>query len=237
VPTAEQAAIVAAKAARGADGEWDWAVYKAVYERELAVRHERLRTDARAVHRAIDGWGRIKDEADWLQLIDKAEDDLASGRFLLDQLGAERYLEPELMAALVVLRRRLICEHRVSGAADLLLIDSALIAWYHTLRINGWVGNFTLLVEHEFFQLEGPTAKLRKRYGYGVEALKAEDTVMRLVLRSSIAATIGGLSNLRRPRCRSCCTLAPRKMLPKSASCASWRPVATRPPTGSSALA
>ena len=180
MPTAEQEAIVAAKAARGADGEWDWAVYQAVYERELAVRHERLRTDARAVHRAIDGWGRIKDEADWLQLIDKAEDDLASGRFLLDQLGAERYLEPELMAALVVLRRRLICEHRVSGAADLLLIDSALIAWYHTLRINGWVGNFTLLVEHEFFQLEGPTAKLRKRYGYGVEALKAEDTVMRL---------------------------------------------------------
>ena len=180
MPTAEQEAMAAAIAARKPDGDWDWDIYKTVYQRGLAERQGRLRTDARAVHRAVDGWGRVKDEATWLEMIDKAEEGLASGRFLLDQLGAERYLEPELMAALVVLRRRLICEHRVTGAADLLLIDSVLIAWHHILRINGWVGNFALLIEHEFFGMEGPTAKLRDRYGSSIKSFTGEEMVQRV---------------------------------------------------------
>jgi hypothetical protein len=180
MPTAEQDAVIAAKAARTPEGEWDWEVYKEVYQRGLAERQERLRTDARASHRAMDGWGRVKDQAAWVEMVQQADEGLATGRFLVDHLGAERYLEPELMATLIALRRRLVCEHRVSSAADLLLVDSALIAWYHTLRINGWIGNFALLIEHEFFQMEGPTAKLRKRYGSGVESLKAEDMVLRI---------------------------------------------------------
>ena len=180
MPSAEMDAMAAAIAARKPDGEWDWGIYTEVYQRGLAQRQERLRTDAQASHRAVDGWSGVKDEADWLRMIDQAEEHLASGRFFLDQIGAERYLDPPLMAGLVVLRRRLICEHHVTSAADLLLIDSVLIAWYHTLRINGWIGNFALLIESEFFGMEGPTANSRKRYGSGVESLKAEDMVQRI---------------------------------------------------------
>ena len=177
MPSAEQEALVAAKAT----GEgFDWEAYKEAYERGLAKRHERLQHDARATFRAMDGWSTVKDEAAWLQAVEKADDALGSGRFLIDRLGAERQLDPELMAALIVLRRRLLCEHQAVGAAELLLIDSVLIAWYHTLRINGWIGNFALLVEHEFFQTEGPRAKLRKQYGYQVEGLKVEDWISRI---------------------------------------------------------
>jgi hypothetical protein len=178
MPTAEQDALVAAQAAD--PNGFDWETYKQVYKRGLAEWQERLRTDARAAFRAMDGWARLKDEAEWLAMVAQADDALATGRFLIDRLGAERNLDPELMAALIVLRRRLITEYRVTGAADLLLIDSALIAWYHTLRINGWVGNFALLIEHEFFQMDGPTAKLRDRYGSRVESFKAEDMVQRI---------------------------------------------------------
>jgi hypothetical protein len=180
MPTAEQDAVVAAKAARGEDGEWDWELYKEVYQRGLAQRQQRLRTDAQASFRALDGWCRVKDEADWLAMVDKAEEGLATGRFLIDRLGAERHLDPEMMAALIVLRRRLICEYQVTGAADLLLIDSVLTAYYHQLRINGWVGNFASLIEAEFFGEEGPRAKLRERYGYQVEGLKVEDFIHRV---------------------------------------------------------
>jgi hypothetical protein len=180
MPTAEQDAVVAAQATRREDGEWDWEVYKAVYERGLAERQNRLHTDARASFRAMDGWCRVKDEDAWLEMVDEAEEGLATGRFLIDRLGAERHLDPEMMAALIVLRRRLICEYQVTGAADLLLIDSILTAYYHQLRINGWVGNFASLIESEFFGEEGPRAKLRQKHGYQVDGLKVEDYIHRV---------------------------------------------------------
>ena len=178
MPTAEQDALVAAKAAD--PNGFDWEVYKEVYKRGLAERQERLRTDARAAFRAMDGWAQVKDEAEWLEMIDQADEALATGRFLIDRLGAERSLDPELMAALIVLRRRLITEYRVTGAADLLLIDSLLLAYYHQLRVNGWIGNLAWHIESEFFGNEGPRAKLRKQYGYQVEGLQVESLLARL---------------------------------------------------------
>ncbi len=67
MPTAAQEAYEVAKAARDANGEPDWAVYEAEYERRLAERHQRLMTDARAAYRAMDGWGRINSREEWEQ--------------------------------------------------------------------------------------------------------------------------------------------------------------------------
>ena len=65
---------------------------KAEYEKRLAERHERLELDARAVHRAIDGWHRISTAEDWQVTVRKASKDLDSGGFLIERLGADRYL-------------------------------------------------------------------------------------------------------------------------------------------------
>src|SRR5918992_3642601 len=88
-------------------------------------------------------------------MVEKAADDLETGCFLIDRLGAERYLDPELMAALLVLRRRLIDEYGAESAADLMLIDVAVLAYHHTLRVNGWIGNLAGQVESEVFGTEG----------------------------------------------------------------------------------
>jgi hypothetical protein len=112
-------------------------------------------------------------------MLRQADDDLALGGFLFRHLGAERYLRPELAAMLMTLRRRLIVEHRATTTAELLLIDSALISWHHTLRVNSWVGNFALLIEEEFFGSQGPRAKLKKNYGYQVAGLKVENMLHR----------------------------------------------------------
>jgi hypothetical protein len=177
MPTAEQEALAAAQAA---EAGFDWDIYKETYKRGLAQRQERLRSDARAAFRALDGWARIKDEAAWEQAVEEADESLATGRFLIDRLGAERNLDPELMAALIVLRRRLIVEHRVTSAADLVLIDSLLLAYYHQLRINGWIGGLAWHVESEFFGSEGPRAKLRQKHGYQVDGLQVEDLLSRI---------------------------------------------------------
>jgi hypothetical protein len=183
MPSAAKEAYEIVNAARDANGETDWALFEAEYERRLTERHERLMTDARAAHRAMDGWGSVTSREDWERTVAQASEEYQRGAFLIDQLGAERHLDPTLMAVLLMLRRRLIDEHDVRTAAELMLIDLAVISYYHTLRINGWVGNLAALIEHEFFGKEGPSAKLQKRYGRGsheINGLRVEDYIQRV---------------------------------------------------------
>ncbi len=183
MPSAAKEAYDIVNAARDANGEADWDSFQAEYERRLAERHERLMTDARAAYRAMDGWGSVKSQEEWEQAVAEASEEYEHGGFLIDQLGAERHLDPTLMAVLLVLRRRLVDEHGATTAAELMLIDLAVISYYHTLRINGWVGNFAALIEADFFDKEGPSAKFEKRYGRGtreIRGLRVEDHVHRI---------------------------------------------------------
>jgi len=129
----------------------------------------------------MDGWAQIKDQADWTALVQRTDADLDSGAFLIERLGGERHLEPALIAALLSLRRRLIVEHEVSDAAGLMLLDTVLISYFHLLRVNGWIGNAALLLEHEFFGLDGPTAQLQRYHGREtVTKLAAEASAERI---------------------------------------------------------
>ena len=87
------------------------------------------------------------------------------------------------MAALLVLRRGLIEEHGATTAAELMLIDSTVLSFYHQLRVNGWIGNSASKLEFEFFRSDSPTAKLKDQYGAGadtIRGLKVEELVKRL---------------------------------------------------------
>jgi hypothetical protein len=147
----------------------------------LKTRQEKLMADARSVLRALQGWGSIRDQADWNKAVEDADKGLDRGLFLLERLGAERYLDPQLMAVLLVLRRRLVDETGAHTALEYMLIDSAVMAYYHQLKINGWIGNFSALLESEFFGKESLTAKLKGYYGSdNVRGLRVEDIVHRL---------------------------------------------------------
>ena len=105
VATAEQEALAVAS---GANGEIDWEVLNAEQERRLAERHKQLLSDARAIFRTMDGWSEIKTQEDWECTVQQADRDFDNGTFLIDRLGAERYIDPPLIAVLLRLRRRLI---------------------------------------------------------------------------------------------------------------------------------
>jgi hypothetical protein len=183
MPSAAREAYEIVAARRDEHGELDWAAFEVEYERRLAERHERLMTDARAAYRAVDGWGTVKSREDWEQTVAQASEEYQRGAFLIDRLGAERYLDPSLMAVLLALRRRLIDEHDARTAAELMLIDVAVMSYYHTLRINGWIGNLASLIESEFFGKQGLSATFEDRYGHGshdVRGLSVEDHVERI---------------------------------------------------------
>ncbi len=112
MPRAEdEAYAVAAAAPRAADGSVDIELYMAEYERRLAERQQRLMRDARSAFRVMDGWSGVKSQEDWENAVQQASEDYDRGAFLIDRLGAERHLDPALMAVLLVLRRRLIDEY------------------------------------------------------------------------------------------------------------------------------
>jgi hypothetical protein len=69
------------------------------------------------------------------------------------------------MATLWGLRQRLLEELGVTTAAESMLIDCAILGYSNVLRVQGWIGNMALHLEHEFFARESPSAKLKKEHG------------------------------------------------------------------------
>jgi hypothetical protein len=61
-------------------------------------------------------------------------------------------------------RRRLIAEYGGSPPT-MMLIDRAVAAYQDFIRIAGWTGNAVLMVEHEFFGVDRPSANVLDRYG------------------------------------------------------------------------
>lgn len=64
-------------------GEWEQRAA------ERASRSEEVRRRARAVYAAVAGWGEVQTQEDWDRIVDEALDQYESGRFLIEQMGAE----------------------------------------------------------------------------------------------------------------------------------------------------
>jgi len=100
---------------------------------------------------AVKGRRGVQREEGWQRIFLGAKINYESGRFLIEQLGAERYLEPELMATLTQLRQGLLAGIENPTAADTMMVDSAIIAYRNLLRVQGWIGSLCLTVERELF--------------------------------------------------------------------------------------
>jgi hypothetical protein len=112
---------------------------------------QRLRWLARATHRAMAGSHRVQSEEDWGKLLAEAHQEYDSGAFLLERLGAERYLDPKLMATLLKRRQSIIAEWGITTAAETMLVDLAVVHYALALRVEGWIGDLAVRIEHEFF--------------------------------------------------------------------------------------
>jgi hypothetical protein len=98
----------------------------------------------------MEGWWHVDSEEDWLKVCADSQEQYESGRFLLERLGAERYLDPQLMATLGSLRKTIIAEWGIT-TTEMILLDHALLGYYNALRVQGWIGDLSLHIEDEFF--------------------------------------------------------------------------------------
>ena len=127
----------------------------------------------------MEGWQRVRSQEDWVRINEEACEEYESGRFLLERLGAERYLDPKLMATILSLRQRLIAEWRVTTAAETMLVDLAVLSQYHALRVQGWIGDLAVRIEREFFGDDAFTEMAKERFRRA-DRLAVEEPVRRL---------------------------------------------------------
>ncbi len=163
---------------------------------EASAQFAKLKDEARAIFGQVKGRPGVRSPDQWAELLEKAGDEIGNGKFIVRQLGAERYLEPETVAVLITLRQNLLADISKPSAADIMMIDAAVIAYYNLLRVQGWIGNLSLVVERELFGQAplnefhaGQTAKgLEQRLRRLAETmLPLQDRAHRIVLRSLAA--------------------------------------------------
>lgn len=133
------------------------------------VHFQRVKDEARALFGMVDGAPGVRSWADVQKLLEKAGDEVGNGRFLMRYLGAERYLDAGTVAVLLTLRQNLIADLAKPSAANIMMIDAAVIAYYNILRVQGWIGNLSLVFERDAFgqapldEVHGPTLGNRLR--------------------------------------------------------------------------
>jgi hypothetical protein len=156
------------------------AAFRAARERQ-DDRYRAVMRGANATAAALDHWEGVRSAEEWEKARERAPEAFASGRFLLERLGAERELDPALMATLLHLRERLRQEYAVQGASEEMLLDMALVAFHDFLRVQSWVGNAALLIEHQLFGQPAPTVRVAGKPGRGgITGLQVEEEITRL---------------------------------------------------------
>lgn len=134
---------------------------------EFAQQFARLKDEAQAIYGLTHGRPGVRSPQQWAAMLEKASDEIGNGRFLVRMLGAERYLEPETVAVLITLRQQLLAERKRTTAADVMMVDTAVVAYYNFMRVQGWMGNLALVVERELFgqtplnEIHGPQTGAR----------------------------------------------------------------------------
>ena len=129
---------------------------------EWAAINRALTNNTMPVTRAIARWHAEEDGV--LSHVERVLSEVSEGSFLVNRLGAAGVVDQDLAIVLLDLRKRLVADYG-HGPAAAMLIDRAAGAYQDFLRVSGWVGNLSLLIEHEFFGLKGPNANFEDRYG------------------------------------------------------------------------
>jgi hypothetical protein len=142
--------------------------------------YNELRKNARAVMKAMQGWGCIRSAEEWQQVCEHAHRTYVSGAFILKRLGAERLLDPETMAVLLRLHQDLVAQYGQASPAATMLIDLAVMTYYNALRIQGWIGDLALVIEQELFGEDSLKVKLRQHHGAQIDRFAIEEHLQRL---------------------------------------------------------
>jgi len=128
-------------------------------------------------------WAGIESQEDWDRFKQEALEGYVEGRFFVERIGRCREVDATLAATLLNMRQAWIKEYDVKTVPEFVLLDMALVSYYHLLRINTEIGDLEGSIEWSYFILDAPR-KEDERTFYTPEKrenrARLEDTVDRL---------------------------------------------------------
>lgn len=168
------------KAGKLTASEMDQACCRAYEDYAKALREKAIQEKKACwlEYRGTLEWRGIHTQEDWENLLATSRTDYMNGRFFLERIVCERSADPSLVATLLELRQSWITEYQIATAPEFLLLDMALVSYYHFLRFHAMMINFEFHSEHELFGLDKPTVKYDKEWN--PQGWLAEDYAVRL---------------------------------------------------------
>lgn len=132
-------------------------------------------------------WAGIDSQENWDKFKQEALEGYVEGRFFVERIGRYREVDATLAATLSNMRQAWIKEYDVKTVPEFVLLDMALVSYYHFLRIHTEIGDLEGSIEWSYFILDAPTTTRKEdneRTFYTTEKIESrarlEDTVDRL---------------------------------------------------------
>ena len=82
---------------------------------------QRIKNQANVLKRTFPEISNLRTQDDFERAYVSIEDDYVSGQFLIDTLGADRYVEPKMAMTILMLRRRMIEDMQLKTVAQFIL--------------------------------------------------------------------------------------------------------------------
>ena len=141
------------------------------------VEHEARRRDFEHLHEEI---GTAPEN--YPAILDDVARSYLDGTFFLRQMGLFYEVSPALSLAVYNLRQEWIRQHDLTTVPELMLLDQAMLAYFHVVRLNKQVGDMLSLTESSLFYPEAPHVKIKKdnRLNNEFDGFVAEDAVKQL---------------------------------------------------------
>ena len=116
------------------------------------------------------------------EAFEQATEEYTNGKFFLKNLALFYDVAPELSMVVFHLRQEWIREYQIKTVPELLLLDQAMMAYFHSVRVHKEIANMLSLTEMELFYPEDPIIKLKARRQLGKEFddFAAKDAIRKL---------------------------------------------------------
>lgn len=90
-----------------------------------------------------------------------------SGNFFLERIGRYRSVDVPLTMTILNLRQQWVKEYDIKTAPEFMLLDAAMISYFHLTRLNELINNAMSSIEWDIFALDVP--RFESYYGYKTE--------------------------------------------------------------------
>ena len=151
-----------------------------------------IKDDAGVLNRTHPEFSALQKDEEWEKVSEIVNNEYRDGKFLLNALGAGRYIEPKVSMTIAMMREHMIRDLNIESTAELMLMDGALLAYYNTLRLQRMLGDLATQFERELFHDESMSVNLKNTgnlnvSNFKVEAMlnRASDKLMNLIERTN----------------------------------------------------